>query len=289
MSSFVDAGPAEIVRSAQKDEYFVRKLRSDVNTLVQKVKGIKWWIYWHKELDLLSDTLYFILTTFIGNQTLGEEYVNVIQVDNSLRRRRACMIFLHAYGPYTVDRWAARTKRYLDQNPQCLSGLPNLRSRLIDSLPRLSSIISIAHQCHLLLFYFQAKYYHLAKRQTGIRYVLIRPWLKDETSRWAYYFLGCSSLIQLLLSLMLYINSYMTNERAKSRFQSEGNILKPGLPSANERNCPLCLEMLQDPTASICGHIFCWSCIIRTLEVKSQCPLCGEQFEPSRLIPLRNY
>ncbi len=40
---------------------------------------------WRKELDLLADLGYFGLTTLAGYQTLGEEYVNIVQVDDTKR------------------------------------------------------------------------------------------------------------------------------------------------------------------------------------------------------------
>lgn len=50
----------------------------------------------------------------------------------------------------------------------------------------------------------------------------------------------------------------------------------PYIP-AGSRRCPLCLDPMKDPTAAECGHLFCWTCILRwTGEVVGQgeCPIC---------------
>ena len=46
---------------------------------------------------------------------------------------------------------------------------------------------------------------------------------------------------------------------------------------AGSRRCPLCLDAMKDPTAAECGHLFCWTCILRwTGEAVGQgeCPIC---------------
>ena len=46
--------------------------------------GARAWMKWRKELDLVANFLYFGLTTVSGYQTLGEEYVNIVQVSQKI-------------------------------------------------------------------------------------------------------------------------------------------------------------------------------------------------------------
>jgi peroxin-10 len=47
--------------------------------------------------------------------------------------------------------------------------------------------------------------------------------------------------------------------------------------TSGSRRCPLCLDPMKDPTAAECGHLFCWTCILRwTGEAigLGECPIC---------------
>jgi peroxin-10 len=53
----------------------------------------------------------------------------------------------------------------------------------------------------------------------------------------------------------------------------------PYIPQGSRR-CPLCLDPMKDPTAAECGHLFCWTCILRwTGESvgRGECPICRGQ------------
>lgn len=47
-------------------------------------------------------------------------------------------------------------------------------------------------------------------------------------------------------------------------------------PSLSSKSCPICLLELTDPSATWCGHIFCWKCIRKAQKSASCCPVCRE-------------
>ncbi|KAH3801998.1 peroxisome biogenesis factor 10-like [Dreissena polymorpha] len=104
---FKVAGKAGIIRSQQKDEYYLTYLRKMSADVVHSLLGARAWITWRRELDLAADLGYFCLTTLSGFQTIGEEYVNIIQVDSFRRHvpsvlHRLTMVLFHVLIPYTI-------------------------------------------------------------------------------------------------------------------------------------------------------------------------------------------
>lgn len=62
-------------------------------------------------------------------------------------------------------------------------------------------------------------------------------------------------------------------------------------------DCNICLECVQDPVVTLCGHLYCWPCIYKWLNFhsfsseneekqKPQCPVCKSEISESSLVPL---
>ncbi|KAJ7551277.1 hypothetical protein O6H91_06G008100 [Diphasiastrum complanatum] len=54
-------------------------------------------------------------------------------------------------------------------------------------------------------------------------------------------------------------------------------------------DCNICLELARDPVVTLCGHLFCWPCLYRWINVHSlgqDCPVCKSWVEEHHVIPL---
>lgn len=62
-------------------------------------------------------------------------------------------------------------------------------------------------------------------------------------------------------------------------------------------DCNICLDSVQDPVVTLCGHLYCWPCIYKWLHFQSmdsesqdekhqQCPVCKSEVSKTSLIPL---
>ncbi|KAK7110304.1 peroxisome biogenesis factor 10-like [Littorina saxatilis] len=295
---FHPAGTAEIVRSHQKDDYYLSFFRSSVADVIQSIAGPLRWLQWRRELDVLSDIGYFLLTTFGGYQTVGEEYVNVIMVDGSRRRlpsklRRGMMIGLQVFTPYLLHLALDKLERRLQSGePLPVSMTGPQREKLLQLIPALRHAVTLVHRTHLSLFYIQGIFYHLAKRFTGVHYVRYMAKKDNYSLTHPFRLLGYLSLAQLAVSMGLqFYSAWKTSDTNQdSSLDVDGGMtLDDSAALHPSLKCSLCLGPRRCSTLTVCGHLFCWDCIHQWCQQKAECPLCREQFPPHRLVPLQNY
>lgn len=321
----VPANQAQLIRSSQKDEYYRIILRNQANDSFQTLAGSKRWLDWRKEIELLSNLVYYGLTTFSGYQTLGEEYVNIIQVDPTKhqipsRLRRGLFILCHAFFPYLLDKFLVCLENELEggqesqrsvRRRQAASGLWSLESWLRKWVRRAVGLLSepqrrtclpavfviqqgltLLHRLHVALFYISGSFYHLSKRAAGISYLRVMGLSGDDTTiRSSYRLLGVVSILQLLITGCLQLNNFKQRQRARQEWKLYRNLSPQHTQSSSPRaaRCILCLEDRRHTTSTPCGHLFCWECITEWCNTKPECPLCREKFQPHRLVYLMNY
>lgn len=80
-SPYPYAAAPDIIRAHQKDAYFQGVLTNQLNDLHRRLRGARSAHSWAAETRTLADILYLSLTTLLGNRTLGEEYCDLVQVE----------------------------------------------------------------------------------------------------------------------------------------------------------------------------------------------------------------
>ena len=289
----VPAGAPELVRSNQKDIYYISNTSNLVSEIAKGLVRPASWIRYQNELQLVAELIYFGFTTIYGNQTLGEEYCNSVLVGQSERPyisasfiRRLIGILLQVGGAYTWRKLMLWLNTRIEARDLPFNLIENNYHTLAKVIALCETVFSFLTQLHLALFYTHGAFYHIAKRLTGLRYVVIKYGVVPEniTQSSPYKYLGWIMGIQLMIKIIDRIhvkrdswNSKLSLERSK------------GIKSSSSLQCMLCLNTCKSETSTPCGHIFCWDCIVDWSREKEECPLCRSSVLPRQLVHLQNF
>jgi E3 ubiquitin-protein ligase RNF5 len=80
-----------------------------------------------------------------------------------------------------------------------------------------------------------------------------------------------------------------TSRPAQSPSFSSNNSGNTNNNDAGNFECNICFDLAQDPIVTLCGHLFCWPCLYKWLNMHSQsreCPVCKALVEEEKLVPL---
>ncbi|KAF8019814.1 hypothetical protein BT93_G0491 [Corymbia citriodora subsp. variegata] len=67
------------------------------------------------------------------------------------------------------------------------------------------------------------------------------------------------------------------------------NVAKNNGTDGSFFDCNICLELARDPVVTCCGHLFCWPCLYRWLQVHvdiKECPVCKGEVTLKNVTPI---
>ncbi|XP_031490202.1 uncharacterized protein LOC116257511 [Nymphaea colorata] len=67
----------------------------------------------------------------------------------------------------------------------------------------------------------------------------------------------------------------------KKKFAS-GSSSRPMEMKVN-LTCAICMDTMKEETSTLCGHIFCHSCITRAINLQKRCPTCRRKLSTSNV------
>lgn len=113
MRHFPRASQPEIMRAAEKDDYYASHLCDACHDAFRHAFGTRLAMAYENETRLAGCVLYYLLTTGSGLQTLGEEYCDISQVAGSsglplAPARRTLLVFFQTVLPYLAERLSAK-------------------------------------------------------------------------------------------------------------------------------------------------------------------------------------
>ncbi|XP_075226053.1 peroxisome biogenesis factor 10-like isoform X2 [Lycorma delicatula] len=237
------AGPAEILRAAQKDDFFCRKLRELLTEILLQVGGTRVLIKYRELLNATGNLMYFGATTLSGLQTLGEEYTgilqfDVLQSDIPQLRKRLLMILLSEFGQKLTSLLILKFEHHNLLRNEKSKIRPEARRDLLKFISYMKMIVPFLERLHRAVFYWTGYYCHISKHLTGIQYVLVRYWLKNRQSLYGFKLLSVVTTLQTLLVIITKsINFFNYNDQSLQA--PTDNINKSVL---SNKKCPLCLD-----------------------------------------------
>ncbi|XP_074572150.1 uncharacterized protein LOC141828587 isoform X2 [Curcuma longa] len=94
----------------------------------------------------------------------------------------------------------------------------------------------------------------------------------------------CSSLLAFPLPRDF---TFMVDMDGRS---GESSSADPQNSSGGSRfECNICFDLAKEPVVTLCGHLFCWSCLYEWLHGhsrSSECPVCKATIEEEEIVPL---
>ncbi|KAB8075303.1 Pex12 amino terminal region-domain-containing protein [Aspergillus leporis] len=226
----------DIIRSHEKDLFITSSLVNQAQNIVRSLRGARFAHTYSDTIKNLTEILYFSLTTLIGNRTLGEEYCDLVQLEDDTLQlpafiRRAGYIVSSIIVPWILqrilpafrqrlraklERSIARQQLKAQQAREGAKGTRDNASKAQSSftklriqkyiLEHLDSITSLSpiYALSIATFYFTGSYYHLSKRFWGLRYVFTKK-LDENEQRVGYEVLGVLLVLQIAVQSILHV------------------------------------------------------------------------------------
>lgn len=222
----------DVIRSHEKDAFLTGSLVQQSQSIIRSLKGARFAHTYSDTIKHVTELVYFSLTTAIGNRTLGEEYCDLVQLEDDTLRlpaisRRVGYILSTILVPWSLQRLlpalrarvrnklersiarqqvrAAQQAGLLQSKPTPRSFFSKLRIQqyILDHLDSITSLNPI-YALSIATFYFTGSYYHLSKRIWRLRYVFTKK-IEESEQRIGYEVLGVLMVLQIAVQGFLHI------------------------------------------------------------------------------------
>ncbi|KAI1729186.1 PAXNEB protein domain-containing protein [Ditylenchus destructor] len=262
---------SEIVSCQRRDDEHIAHLIEQFSSIFKSLFGDLQWIRFYSHFPNIGRVLYYSCTTLLGRQTLGEEYLALIQVADQKQLtpvslfRRILFVILESYGDVIF-------RKFIQKLHELKSNL-NERHGLLIWIPLY--LLDNASNLHKSIFFaLHSKFYTVPRRLSSISYVSLRP--QTNTISRLFFFMAISVIVQCILVITfklieakrISIRENMHNQLSSGKTNKKISTNNAMAVPQNSRVCSICL-MNKSPICTPCGHTFCWDCIVEYAETST--------------------
>merc|ERR1712043_48201 len=108
---------------------------------------------------------------------------------------------------------------------------------------------------------------------------------RENVPHLTYVFPGIFLFVECFFRFFIW--SY--NLSLKKNFSYKTHYKESNTNSFQKNVCQICLAPRFKPTATLCGHVFCWNCVCEALRKINKCPICRQEIKLQELICLNQY
>ncbi|CAF0708324.1 unnamed protein product [Brachionus calyciflorus] len=172
-------------------------------------------------------------------------------------------------------------------------------SKVFMKLPRPSLYLVrifylILKKLNQISFYFknEQSFITIENRLTNTKYISLNP-NSSNSNNDSIHLIGFVKLLNLLLNFVHLGTKFLKYKPVKNITKNEN--IESNETKSYPTKCLICLEQVNTPTVTQCGHVFCWYCIQRhVLNFKKNsaqitCPSCRLIINSNKLICLNNF
>ena len=283
------ANQFDVIRSYSKDKYYRSKqlylFKNYLDFFFKKLFLTKY----DNEIELASDLLYYSSTTLLNKQTIGQEYFNLIYLDNKTssllsKQLRIKLILLKLIVPYLINR---------------LSTCSRLDYKLKFFICLTKIALIIAHRINKISFLFNNSFYNLENLFANVKLVSVNTLDRNNNNSESlntFKLIAFINILTFLIQIFYEVKILnVENTKIKATTKTPGLEANKACKQLDNVTCLLCLDKIKEPTSTMCGHIFCWSCIqkyIFNLNKNSNqitCPSCRMPITENKVIYLHNF
>uniref|UniRef100_A0A0K0FZU9 RING-type E3 ubiquitin transferase n=1 Tax=Strongyloides venezuelensis TaxID=75913 RepID=A0A0K0FZU9_STRVS len=320
MARLFPADIAEIIRASNRDDEHISTIIEIVIKNLRLHLNPRKFLQYSCYAPVIGKIIYYASTSLFKKQTLGEEYMNLVQVVSRLRRElpsafvHVIFIVLEGFSTLFEKYFSRFTLSYYMKCRNYLSvdevvDDDEMEYLLVEWRDIIKNYLSpIIEKLHLSYFYLiDNNFYSIPKRITNIKYFSLSPNTSIQIQKLLYYI----GVLNFILSLYLILDgafkiykkycdkkNHITGKSAFSNTNKSNNTLLDKYLQKSKFTCPLCLQ-ISFPASTPCGHIYCFTCLTTGIlkdnsrhskdDGPLRCPQCRHGFTFSRIIPLLNY